>query len=49
MITINLTQEEAEVLENYLFRKCIKLEESKLTDSKCYPLLYSIKQKLKNR
>ena len=48
MTTIKLTKEEKEVLETYLDRKLYKLEESGLTDSKCYPLLYSIRHKLLN-
>lgn len=53
MITITLTEEEAEVVDNYIFRKACRLEESNLTDSKCYPALMSahyklIKEKEKN-
>ena len=44
--TITLTKEEAEMLESYLFRKQINLENSNLTDSKCYPLICSIRKKL---
>jgi len=47
MKNLELTQDEAEVLENYLFRKLCRLEEAGLTDSRCYPLLYSIRQKIK--
>lgn len=46
MIKIELTQEEAEVLSNYLDRKLYRLEEAGLTDSYCYPKLYSIKHKI---
>ena len=46
MKNIMLTDDECEVLETYLFRKLCKLEDSGLTDSKCYPLLYSIRQKI---
>jgi len=46
MIKLELTEEEAEVLADYLFKKCARLEESGLTDSRCYPLLYSIKHKI---
>ena len=46
MITVELTKEEAEMLESYLFRKQINLENAGLTDSKCYPLIYSIRSKL---
>ena len=45
--SIELTAEEKEVLENYLDHKLYRLEEAGLTDSKCYPLLYSIRKKLK--
>jgi hypothetical protein len=44
---LELTKEEAEMLEAYLFRKQINLENSNLTDSKCYPLICSIRRKLK--
>ena len=44
--TITLTEDEAEMLENYLFRKQINLENSNLTDAKCYPLICSIRKKL---
>ena len=46
MKTIELTTEEIKVLDNYLFKKLINLENAGLTDSKCYPLLFSIRQKL---
>lgn len=46
-LTINLTIEEAEVLDDYIERKCYKLEQSGLTNSKCYPLLYSVHRKIK--
>ena len=45
-ILLPLTDEESEVLENYLFKKMCRLEESGLTDSHCYPLLCSIRRKL---
>ena len=44
--TITLTKEEAEMLEYYLFKKQINLENSGLTDAKCYPLICSIRKKL---
>lgn len=44
--TITLTEDEAEMLETYLFRKQINLENSNLTDAKCYPLICSIRKKL---
>lgn len=46
MKKIELTEEEAKILEDYLFRKIINLENSGLTDSKCYPILCSIYNKL---
>ena len=42
--TIALTEDEAEMLETYLFRKQINLENSNLTDAKCYPLICSIRK-----
>ena len=44
--TITLTEDEAEMLETYLFRKQINLENSNLTDANCYPLICSISKKL---
>ena len=49
MIKVELTKEEAEVLENYLTHKLVRLEEAGLTDSYCYPKLYQIKRKLKSK
>ena len=43
MISIELTEEEAEVVSNYVFRKVCKLE-----DSYCYPRLYSAYHKIYN-
>lgn len=43
---MKLTKDEIIVLENYLFRKLINLENSNLTEAKCYKILYSIRQKL---
>lgn len=43
---MKLTNEEIEVLDNYLFKKIINLENANLTDSKCYPILCSIRRKL---
>jgi len=48
MIKLELTEDEAKMLESYLFRKQVNLENSNLTDSKCYPLICSIRKKLKN-
>lgn len=45
-LLLPLTDDEAEVLENYLFKKICKLEDAGLTDSHCYPLLCSIRRKL---
>ncbi len=46
MKKLELTEEEIKILENYLFRKIINLENSGLADSKCYYILYSIYNKL---
>ena len=46
MINIKLTEEEAEVVSDYIFRKVCKLEDAKLEDSYCYPRLYSAYHKL---
>lgn len=39
-IRITLTEDEAEVVSSYLLRKSMRLEESGLTDSYCYPRIY---------
>ena len=46
MIKIELTEEEAEVVSDYIFRKVCKLEDAELEDSYCYPRLYSAYRKL---
>ena len=46
MIKIELTEEEAEVISNYIFKKVCGLEDAKLEDSYCYPRLYSAYHKL---
>ena len=46
MIKIELTEEEAEVVSDYIFRKVCRLEDANLKDSYCYPRLYSIYHKL---
>ena len=46
MIKIELTDEEAEVVGDYIFRKVCRLEDAKLEDSYCYPRLYSAYRKL---
>ena len=46
MINIKLTEEEAEVVSNYIFRKVCRLEDAKLEDSYCYPRLYGAYRKL---
>ena len=46
MIKIELTEEEAEVVSDYIFRKVCKLEDAKLEDSYCYPRLYGAYRKL---
>lgn len=45
-ITITLTEDEVEVIDSYIFRKACRLEESGLTDSKCYPRLMSVHRKI---
>ena len=46
MIKIELTEEEAEVISNYIFKKVCRLEDAKLEDSYCCPRLYSAYRKL---
>ena len=46
MIKIELTEEEVEVISNYIFKKVCRLEDAKLEDSYCYPRLYSAYRKL---
>ena len=46
MIKIELTEEEAEVVSDYIFRKVCRLEDADLKDSYCYPRLYSAYRKL---
>ena len=46
MINIKLTEEEAEVVSDYIFRKVCRLEDANLKDSYCYPRLYSAYRKL---
>ena len=46
MIKLELTEEEAEVISNYIFKKVCRLEDAKLEDSYCYPRLYSAYRKL---
>ena len=48
-MTIELTKDEAEMLENYLFKKQINFENSNLTDAKCYRLILSIRKKLSKK
>lgn len=45
-IKIMLTEDEAKVVSNYLLRKAIRLEESGLTDSYCYPRIYKAHLKI---
>ena len=45
--TVTLNKDEIEVIENCLFRRQIHLEESNLTDAKCYKLIIGIRNKLK--
>ena len=46
MINIKLTEEEAEVVSDYIFRKVCRLEDAKLEDSYRYPRLYGAYRKL---
>ena len=46
MIKIELTEEEAEVVGDYIFRKVCRLEDATLEDSYCYPRLYGAYRKL---
>ena len=46
MINIKLTEEEAEVVSNYIFKKVCRLEDANLKESYCYPRLYSVYHKL---
>ena len=46
MINIKLTEEEVEVVSNYIFKKVCRLEDANLKDSYCYPRLYSAYHKL---
>ena len=46
MIKIELDEEDAEVISNYLFKKVCRLEDANLKDSYCYPRLYSAYHKL---
>lgn len=39
-IKITLTEDEAKVVANYLLKKAMRLEDSGLTDSYCYPRIY---------
>lgn len=45
-ITVELTKEEAEVVDNYIFRKMGRLEEAHLEESYCYPRLYAAHRKI---
>lgn len=46
-IDIRLTEEEATLLSDYLFRKLVRLKESGLEDAKCFIAFDSIRRKLK--
>jgi hypothetical protein len=48
MIKIELTEEEAEVVDNYIFKKVCRLEDANLKESYCYPRLYNAHRKLAN-
>jgi len=45
-ITITLTKDEAEVVDNYIFRKMCRLEDANLMESHCYPNLASVHRKI---
>lgn len=42
----DFTREEAQVVADYLDRRLMHLEEDGLTDSYCYPRIYSFRRKL---
>lgn len=42
----NFTEDEIQVVSDYLLNKIMRLEDAHLEDSKCYPLLVSFRQKL---
>lgn len=42
----DFTNDEIEVVADYLFKKICRLEEADLKDSRCYPLLLSFYRKL---
>ena len=46
MIKIELTEEEAEVISNYIFKKVCRLEDAKSEHPYCHPRLYSTNHKL---
>lgn len=46
MIKIELTEEEAEVVDNYIFRKMCRLEDAHLEESFCYLRLASAHRKI---
>lgn len=46
IINIELTEDEAKVVADYIFRKACRLEDANLTDSYCYPRLYSAYHKI---
>lgn len=46
MITLNLTDKEIEVLDDYIFRKVCRLLDSGLEDSKCCIQLSSVHKKI---
>lgn len=48
-ITVSLTKDEAEVVSTYLLRKSMRLEESGLADSYCYPRLYGAYLKISKK
>lgn len=46
-IAVDLTDEEADIVYDYLFRKAARLKDAGLEDSKCYPLLLSVTHKIR--
>jgi len=45
-ITITITESEAEVVDNYIFRKMCRLEDANLKETHCYPRLESVHRKI---
>lgn len=45
-IKLDLTEREADILDDYIFRKIIRLEENGLTDAECYKLFQKVHREL---